>query len=156
MDATHRADLTKVGAGAPGLPVPPQRMVGGVLPHVLLEATIRWVGRNMAEEGARARLVEGMEAEARAMREALEGPNATPLERLLVERVVVCYSLLAAIEGSENAHPANNREAWQKVVDRLQRRYLEACKALATVQRMRLPSSPVFVGGQHVHLESGA
>jgi hypothetical protein len=75
--------------------------------------------------------------------ELLGGPNPQPLERLLVERVVLCwlhahfadvqYGLAASISRIEQG------DYLQRQQDRAQWRYLAAIKCLATVRRLALP-----------------
>ncbi len=69
-----------------------------------------------------------------AMRKELAGPSPTPLEDLLVRRVVTCWLEVqcAGLAYSHNAH----REPVQKRLDRAHDRYLSAAKTLATVRRL--------------------
>lgn len=102
-----------------------------------------------------ARTEKAIHDDLRRVREGLEGSNPTPLERLLAERVVVCYAAIATLECRSDHNPAGATEAGWKRTERLYRRLNESAKALAAVQKMRLPSSPMYVGGQHVHLGGG-
>lgn len=124
--------------------------------HAVISACITWYASMAKDNNALFdKLAEQRINDAEAMREALEGPNPSPIERLLVERVVVCHTALAAVEGRSYGLPVNIGECGHAHVDRLQKRYLDALKALAQVRRMKLPAAPVFVGGQHVHVEGG-
>lgn len=83
------------------------------------------------------------ERKMKQLREELGGPNPQPLERLLIERVVLCwlhahfadvqYGLAASISKIERG------DYLQRQQDRTQRRYLAAIKCLETVRRLALP-----------------
>jgi hypothetical protein len=82
-----------------------------------------------------------------AMRKELAGPSPSPLERLLVERVVVCWVQLHYLEMIE-AHSRSQGESPALTVYRgrrqalAQRGYLSAVAALATVRRLLSPTTP--------------
>jgi hypothetical protein len=86
---------------------------------------------------------EAIERKLKQLRDDLSGPNPQPLERLLIERVVLCwlhahyadlqYGLAASISTSERG------DYLQRQQDRAQRRYLAAIKCLDTVRRLALP-----------------
>lgn len=89
------------------------------------------------EEGA------GREATRRhmiAMREELLGTAPLPEERLLVDRVVLCWLHLHYVEGTflQTMGRFDSREiaARQKWIDRAHRRYLMAIKTLAQVRNL--------------------
>jgi hypothetical protein len=81
-----------------------------------------------------------------AMREEIAGPNATPLEQHLAERVVLCWLVVHEAE-YRFAHAGEmsqkQAEYWQRRIDHCSRRYLAAVKMLATVRRLAIP---VIVG----------
>ena len=76
------------------------------------------------------------------LRAELLGDGPSPLERLLVERVVVCWlhtyhaDMQSDNSGSITLKQAEYRERNR---DRAQRRYLSAIKTLAAVRRLALP-----------------
>ena len=78
-----------------------------------------------------------------AMRTELAGSRPSPIERLLVERVVACwlqvYHADAIAAQSENCNSAQN-DYHQRRQDRAHRRYLSAIKTLGTVRRLALPT----------------
>lgn len=83
----------------------------------------------------------------------LAGPDPTPLESILAERVVVCRMQLASVERSYAAHmkagmtfDASDHD--QKRIDRAQKRLLSAVKALAQVRKLQLPTVQVNIGQQ--------
>ena len=76
------------------------------------------------------------------MRREIAGPNPTPLELQLVERVVLCWLTLHEIEHRFNQMkelPPKQAEAWQRRIDQAHRRYLAAVKMLATVRKLAIP-----------------
>lgn len=110
------------------------------------------MGGNLAEEAERALVKaiagkdliyrEGVYQQMSNLRLELSGPNPMPLERLLVERVVLCW-LHAYHADCQYAYAKSvtleHGEYLQRQQDRAQRRYLAAIKSLATVRRLALP-----------------
>ena len=77
----------------------------------------------------------------------LAGPGPSPLERLLVERVVACWLQVHYSDASyaqlKGTNPAQHTAALQRQ-NSAQQRYLQALKALATVRKLLRPGlSPV-------------
>jgi hypothetical protein len=77
------------------------------------------------------------------LRGELAGPNPTPLERLLVERVVACWLQVndADIRLTQNEPKLTlaQGEYHHRNRDRAHRRYLAALKALALVRKLAIP-----------------
>ena len=92
-------------------------------------------------------LLEATQRKAAQLRAELAGPQPTPLERLLVERIVssglqtnYADSAYAQLKGNS---PAQHTAALQRQ-NSAQQRYLQAVKALATVRKLLRPGlSPV-------------
>ena len=86
---------------------------------------------------------EGILAKLEMLRTELAGPRPTPIERLLVERVVACwlqvYHADAIAAQAENVAPVMG-DYNQRRQDRAHRRFLSAIRALATVRRLALPT----------------
>ena len=80
------------------------------------------------------------------MREELAGHNPSPLERLLVERVVVSWFQLQYFEGLYAQNMRNltipQAEFHQKRIDRAHRRHLSAIRTLAQVRKLLKPGTP--------------
>ncbi|HVK10511.1 MAG TPA: hypothetical protein VM597_17215 [Gemmataceae bacterium] len=85
---------------------------------------------------------EGLTKKLAEMRAELNGPDPYPLERHLVERVVLCWlavhdaELRAALAA---ALSPGQSDAWQRRIDAAHRRHLSAVKALATVRKLAVP-----------------
>jgi hypothetical protein len=76
------------------------------------------------------------------MRTELGGPNPTPVERLLIERVVTCWLQLqdADVRFTQATDLSLSQgEYHQRRIDRSHKRFLSAVKALATVRRLAVP-----------------
>jgi hypothetical protein len=76
------------------------------------------------------------------LRAELTEPGATPLERLLVERVVTCWLHLHHLELVYAVRQEMALEVgmyFQKCIDRAHKRYLSAVKALVVVRKLALP-----------------
>ena len=103
---------------------------------------------------------EVLRRKASALREEVAGPDPPPLERLLAERVVMCWLQLHYAEQKyaevalEDASIVDwTREEWhQKRISRLQNRYLGAIKGLAQVRRLLKPSMQINVAEQQVNV----
>jgi hypothetical protein len=100
-------------------------------------------------------LKEAASRKAEQLRTELAGPGPSPLERLLVERVVACWLQVHYADASyaqlKGAGPAQHAVALRRQ-DSAQRRYLQAVKSLATVRKLRPAPAPVEIatrlGGQ--------
>ena len=101
-------------------------------------------------------LQEALGRQLEAMRQELSGPAPTPLERLLVDRIVLCWLRLSIAEVLEAQAPPDRspRQAeWaQSQIDRAQKRLVEASKALAQVRRLLSPAVQVNIGKQQVNV----
>jgi hypothetical protein len=95
---------------------------------------------------------------AKALRRELAGASASPLERLLAERIVLCW---IAVHHAEIVHAQTmpsqtfaQGEYYQERLDRAQRRYLAAIRALATLRRLqqRTPVVQVNVAEKQVNV----
>lgn len=88
-----------------------------------------------------------------ALRRELRGPGCSPLERLLVERIVLTWLVLHYAEGlyaqrmaAPGGVPLDLSTHCQERIDRAQKRYLAAIKALATLRRLQQRGPLVAVG----------
>jgi hypothetical protein len=76
----------------------------------------------------------------KAMRSEVCGPNPSPLERLLAERIVACWLQLqyAEIVYAQNLGKLSipQSEYHQRRLDKLHRRYLSSIKSLAQIRKM--------------------
>jgi hypothetical protein len=92
-----------------------------------------------------------------AMRRHLRGPEASPLARLLVDRIVLNWLTLHYAESqyargmrSEHGIALDVSTHQQERVDRCQKRYLAAIKALAQLRRLEQRGPLVAVGQVNV------
>jgi hypothetical protein len=111
----------------------------------------RMAGQNLA-------MTHALGAKLAALRGELAGPGASPVERLLAERVALCWldvhdwdvrhnaAARVASDGGRGL-PEATHEHYQTMRDRAHRRYLQALRSLAHVQRLRLPPLLVNVAG---------
>src|SRR5262245_66143189 len=89
------------------------------------------------------------------LRAELAGANPTPIERLLVERIVACW-LQVQDADARYAQAKNLSLAWgeyyQRRMDRAHRRYLSAVKALALVRKLAVPVLQVNIAREQVNV----
>jgi hypothetical protein len=92
-----------------------------------------------------------------ALRREVAGPAPSALERLLADRVALGWLGLAVAEGAyhralERGLGQADDEFHQRRIERAQRRYLAAIKALATVRRLGAPTVQVNIGEKQVNV----
>ena len=79
------------------------------------------------------------------LKQELEGPQPTPLERLLIERIAVCWLQVQHADLVATRHGQQFVTWIQQRQDRLQGRLLAAVKALAQVRKLLRPGPMVQV-----------
>jgi len=106
-------------------------------------------GKNLPWKEALARKLELMRAE-------LAGPDPTPLERLLVERVVACW---LQVQDADIRYAQGQKERTivqgdyqQRRMDHAHKRYLSAIKALALVRKVALPVLQVNIAKKQINV----
>ncbi len=108
---------------------------GGNLAEVAVRSTIHAIaGESLVWK-------ESIQRQLELMRKELAGPNPTPIERILVDRVVVCW---LQVQHADHVAQAGDvtlpvGDYLQRRQDRSHRRFLSAVKMLATVRRLALP-----------------
>jgi hypothetical protein len=89
-----------------------------------------------------------------ALTKELAGPQPSPLERLLVERIVLCWLHLYSAEAlyAQHRQEISLRQAafHQQRLCKAQARYLAAIRTLAQVRRLGVPAVHVNIGQQQV------
>jgi hypothetical protein len=85
----------------------------------------------------------------------LSGQNSTPLERLLVERIISCWLHLHHLEivyaGKENMS-LDVGTYYQRSISSAQKRYLAAIKTLAVVRKLAVPVLQVNIARKQVNV----
>ena len=102
----------------------------------------------------------GVEHKLAELREELAGPGSSPLERLLIERIVISWveasrADLVAATSMKGEAPLKERQHYLKVQDRATRRFLHACKVLAQVRKLLGPNIQVNIAERQVNVSSG-
>lgn len=101
-------------------------------------------------------LQEAVHQEMARMHEELAGPAPTPLERLLVERVLLCWLHVhyADVIYAQKMKDLSREwgEYFQRRQDRAHRRYLSSIRTLAQVRRLLTPPVQVNVGAQQMNV----
>jgi hypothetical protein len=92
------------------------------------------------------------------IRSDLSGPDPSPIEKMLINRVCVCWLYLQGAEmlyahAASGSYLFREAEHLDKRVERAQRRYLSALKTLAQVRQLEIPRiNQLNVGAQQVNL----
>jgi hypothetical protein len=102
-------------------------------------------------------LKEALSFQLQTMREEVAGPDPSPLERLLAERVVACWLQLQQAEAACAANlgkpTTSQSEYHERRLDRVHRRYLSAIRSLAQVRKLLIPAvTQINVGQQQVNV----
>lgn len=99
---------------------------------------------------------EALQRKLAAMRVELAGPSPSPLETLLVERVVACWLLSYhadfAFARALKELPSKEVEVHQRRQDRAARQYLKALRGLADVRRLLMPALQVNIAERQVNI----
>jgi hypothetical protein len=94
------------------------------------------------------------------LRAELLGPGATPVEQLLVERVVACWLQVqdAELRYAQGQDKLNIRQAdyYQRRIDAANRRYLAALKTLALVRKLAVPALQINLARKQVNIAAPA
>ncbi len=91
------------------------------------------------------------------LKAALAGPDVSPLEQLLIDRICACFLALQHAElrtASRLQHGRTPSNAEEKRLDSLQKRFLGAVKSLAQIRRLMTPTLQLNVAQQQINLAS--
>ncbi len=125
-------------------------LLGGNLAANAEQSFVRALaGEDLAFREALTRKLELMRAE-------LAGPDPTPVERLLVERVAACWLQVQDADaryaqGQKDLTFAQG-EYYQKRQDRAHKRYLSAVRTLALVRKLAVPVLQVNIARRQVNV----
>ncbi len=90
------------------------------------------------------------------IRADLRGLNPPPLELLLIDRIALCWLSLHYYEILEAQTTGGTSVAWaefhERRLERAQKRYQSAIKALAQVRKLQLPNVQVNIGEKQVNI----
>ena len=99
---------------------------------------------------------EGLKAKTAQMRGELAGPDSSPLEQMLVERIISCWLQVNEAESRfqvrEGSGTMAKGEYWQRRHDRAHRRFLQSIEALAQVRKLLGPFIQVNVAEKQINL----
>ena len=129
-------------------------MLGGDLARQAQDQLIRkFAGKNHLFAEALPRKLASLRAE-------LGGPDPSPPERLLVERIVSCWLFLHHLEtvygSAVGSLSLDQGTYYQRSIQRAQRNYLAAIKALAVVRKLAVPALQVNIARKQVNVLNAA
>ena len=85
-----------------------------------------------------------------------QAPLPTPIETLLVDRIVLCWLHLHLVDAfyAQNMQRLSIQQLdfHERRVSLSQRRYLSAIRTLAHVRRLQVPAVQVNIAGQQINL----
>ena len=97
----------------------------------------------------------GLTAKARALWVELAGPDPSPLEKVLVQRIVNGWLTTHALEAEQAIRPPSDPKSalyLDRRVSQAQRRLAEACRTLASVRRLNVTVVMNVAGKQQVNV----
>ena len=98
----------------------------------------------------------GLNAKIEQMRKELGGPAPSPLEQMLVERIICCWLQVNEADRSfrtrEGGGTLAQGEYWQRRLDRAHRRFLQSIKALAQIRKLLGPNVQVNVAEKQINI----
>ena len=104
-------------------------------------------------------LTEALPRKLDALRAELAGPNPTPVERLLVERVVASWLQVQDADvryaQRQGSMTLEQGDYYQRRMDRAHKRYLAALRALALVRKLAVPVLQLNVARRQVNVVGG-
>ncbi len=101
---------------------------------------------------------EALHSKLNALRREIGGPDPSPLENLLAQRIAACWLQVHYLETVYAVNVENNglsgrwSESMQRSIDRAQRRYLSAIKTLVQVRRLLGPMVQVNIAEKQVNI----
>ncbi len=145
-DPAARDELRAVLDGTPEL----WTEVGNLGRQAELALVKAAAGDNPVAKEAIVRKLDGLRAE-------VAGPSPSVLERLLADRIAVSWLSLTVAEGTyhqglEQGLNQTDDTFHQRRIERAQRRYLAAVKALAQVRKLGLPAVQVNIADKQVNV----
>jgi hypothetical protein len=128
-------------------------------------AAVEVLGGDLARE-VRDKLIENYAAKNHLVREALirkmdllwadaAGADPSPLERLLADRIVSCWLVLHHLESLyvlNKSMPLALGDYYLRNIQRAQKSYISAIKALATIRKLALPALQVNIARKQVNV----
>ena len=101
---------------------------------------------------------EALHSKLNALRREIGGPDPSPLEDLLVQRIALCWLQVHYLEAIYALNVENNglsgrwSESMQRSIGRAHRRYLSAIKTLVQVRRLLGPMVQVNIAEKQVNI----
>jgi hypothetical protein len=98
---------------------------------------------------------EGLEQKMQSLQAELAGAHPSPLERLLAERIAICWLHLYTLEAryaGKDSLSVEHGNYYQENINRAHRRYLSAIKTLATVRKLAVPVVQVNIAKKQVNV----
>ena len=114
-------------------------------------SSARWLRRSIIQKaaGENVFIQESIKQELDNVRSELEGPNPTPVDRLLAERASLCWFIVHWYENSyanSTGWTIAQAELQHRKIDKAHSRFLSAVRALAQVRKLALPIVQLNIG----------
>jgi len=120
-------------------------------------SSAEWLRQSLIEKAAGENVIaqEAIRQKLDGVRSELEGPNPTPIERLLAERASLCWALVNWYEDSFQSIESMSiaqADFHQRKIDRAHNRFLSAVRTLAQVRKLALPALQLNIARNQVNV----
>jgi len=127
-------------------------LAGNVANEAIRALVRKFAGKNLLVRESVTRKLDQMRAE-------LGGENPSPLEKLLVERIVATWLHLAHLEAVYAGKESMTLELggyYQRALNAASKRHLSAIRTLAVVRKLALPALQINVARRQVNVAAGS
>jgi hypothetical protein len=120
-------------------------------------SSAEWLRQSLIKKAADKNILaqESIAQELDTVRMELEGPNPTPIERMLAERASLCWYIVNLYENAyANASGWNISQAdlQHRKIDKAHARFLSALRTLAQVRKLALPTLQVNIAKNQINV----
>jgi hypothetical protein len=120
-------------------------------------SSVQWLLSTLIKKSAGKSVLggEAIEQQLGRIRSELEGPNPTPIERLLAERASLCWFIVYWHENvyfNADGWSINQADLQDRKIDKAHARFLSAVRTLAQVRKLALPMLQLNIGTNQVNV----
>jgi hypothetical protein len=118
---------------------------------------VAWLRRTLIEKAAKKNILigEATTHKLAKMQAELEGPDPTPIERLLAERASLCWFIVHWYEtacANSSGWTIAQADLQHRKIDKAHSRFLSALRTLAQVRKLALPTLQVNIARNQVNV----
>jgi hypothetical protein len=120
-------------------------------------SSVQWLRDSLIEKAAGKHVMvrEAITQKLDGMRVELEGPNPTPIERLLAERASICWFILNRYEDAyvrADGWNISQADLQHRKIDKAHARFLSALLTLARVRKLAVPTLQLNIAKNQINV----